>query len=133
MARDYGKVFTNIWSDQNFKSLSGNAQRVYFQLISQPDLSMAGVLTLAAKRWALQTADQGERDISEALDELEGHAFVVVDTDTQEVLVRSYIRRDLGWKSPTTMTAIASSARSGLSTVIKRRLAVESRSVERCV
>ena len=47
MARDYAKLLTRIWADSDFKQLTGTAQRLYFQLISQPDMSMAGVVTLA--------------------------------------------------------------------------------------
>ena len=51
MAREYAKLLTRIWADGDFKRLSGNAQRLYFQIISQPDLSSVGVVTLAEKRW----------------------------------------------------------------------------------
>ena len=119
MAREYAKLLTRIWADSDFKALSGQAQRLYFQLISQPDMSMAGVVTLAEKRWSLQVGDQGERDIESTLAELEQRRFVVVDRGTQEVLIRSFIRSDGGWKSPTTMKSIDSSVRATLSDGLK--------------
>lgn len=125
MAREFGKVFTNIWADNDFRALTSNAQRMYFQLISQPDLSMAGVVTLAAKRWSLQVDDQDVSDIECALDELGTARFVLTDESTQEALIRSHIRRDGGWKSPTTMKGIESSCRAVLSDYLKSTIRAE--------
>lgn len=119
MAREYAKLLTRIWADGDFKKLTANAQRLYFQIISQPDISMVGVVTLAEKRWAMQVADQPEANVIASLAELENHRFVVVDTNTQEVLVRSFVRSDEGWKSPTAMKGIESAARSVLSDGLK--------------
>lgn len=119
MAREYAKLLTRIWADGDFKKLTANAQRLYFQIISQPDISMVGVVTLAEKRWAMQVADQPETNVVASLAELENHRFVVVDTNTQEVLVRSFVRSDEGWKSPTAMKGIESAARSVLSDGLK--------------
>lgn len=130
MARDYAKLLTRIWADSDFKQLTGTAQRLYFQLISQPDMSMAGVVTLAEKRWSLQVADQTEPDIEAALTALEKHRFIVVDRSTQEVLVRSFIRADGGWKSPTTMKGIDSSIRSVLSDRLKAVLRDEAERID---
>ncbi|TSI12652.1 hypothetical protein [Brevibacterium aurantiacum] len=119
MAREYAKLLTRIWANGDFKALRASDQRLYFQLISQPDISMCGVVTLAEKRWSLQVADQDEGQISDCLASLESSRFVVVDRGTQEVLVRSYIRSDEAWKSPTTMKGIDSSVRAVLSESLK--------------
>lgn len=119
MAREYGKIVTRIWGDADFRTLTGNAQRLYFQLLSQPDLSMAGVLTTAIPRWAGQVADQNHDAVSDALDELEAHRYTVTDHRTMETLIRSFIRNDGGWKSPTTMMGIDSSIRAVLSEPLK--------------
>lgn len=119
MAREYAKLLTRIWADRDFKALRAADQRLYFQLISQPDISMCGVVTLAEKRWSLQVADQAEPNITDALAALESFRFVVVDRGTQEVLVRSYVRSDEAWRSPTTMKGIESSVRAVLSDDLK--------------
>lgn len=119
MAREYAKLLTRIWADADFKRLTGNAQRLYFQIISQPDLSSVGVVTLAEKRWAMQVADQAETEVVAAVNELVNSRFVVVDHSTQEVLVRSFIRSDGAWKSPTAMKGIDGAARSVLSDCLK--------------
>ena len=119
MAREYAKLLTRIWADHDFKRLSGNAQRLYFQIISQPDLSSVGVVTLAEKRWSMQVGDQDEATVNAALRELVDGRFVVVDQSTQEVLVRSFIRSDGAWKSPTAMKGIDGAARAVLSDCLK--------------
>lgn len=129
MARDYGKIYTSIWGDPEFRALGRDAQHLYMQLLSQPDLSMAGVLTIARTRWAQQAGvDESETDESMAV--LTDHRFVFVDWDTQELLVRSFVRRDEGWRSPTTMKAIASAMNAVLSPILKSVLADEVRRID---
>lgn len=119
MARDYAKIITRIWADDDFKKLGATAQRLYFQLLSQPDVSMCGVVTLAERRWSMQVADQSVEAITDDIATLERSRFVVVDRVTQEVLVRSYVRHDEAWRSPNGMKGIDSAVRSVLSTRLK--------------
>lgn len=125
MARDYGKLFTRAWGDPDFRALTGEAQGLYQQLISQPDMSMAGVITTAPPRWAQQSANGSVKKIQAALRELEQRRFIISDPDTMETLVRSFIRNDLMWRSPKSMIGIDSSVRSVLSTKLKAAIAVE--------
>ena len=104
---EYGKVFKRVWGDRDFKTLTGAEQLLYVKLISQSDISLAGVLTLAPVRWATQTAGMDVEEVNRDLAGLARRNYVLIDADTQEVLVRSYIRNDLGWKSPRTMIGIA--------------------------
>lgn len=104
---EYGKVFKRAWGDRDFKTLTATEQLLYVKLISQSDISLAGVLTLAPVRWATQTAGMDVEDVSRDLAGLARRNYVLIDADTQEVLVRSYVRNDLGWKSPRTMIGIA--------------------------
>ena len=130
MAREYGKIFVRIWGDADFRALTGDAQRLFFQMISQPDVSAAGVLTLAPQRWAMQVGDQDNDDINRALAELEQSKFVVVDHLTQEALIRSFIRTDEGFKSWLTVKGIDSSVRNVLSTSLKAHIRDELRRID---
>lgn len=131
MATDeYGKLFKRAWGDPDYKALTLSQQALYQKLISQSDISMAGVLTLAVQRWAGQTAGLSADDIEDALEGLEATRFVVVDRDTQEVLVRAYIRRDLGWRSPQTMKGIAGAVERILSPVLRQVIAAELRRID---
>lgn len=127
MARDYGKIFTAAWGDPAFRSLTGPAQHLYMQLVSQPDTTMAGVLTTAPPRWAGQHEGGTVAGVQEALSELEAGRFVVTDPETMETLIRSFVRRDLGWRSPRTMIAVDSSIRAILSPMLRSVLAEELR------
>ena len=122
---EYGKVFKRVWGDPDFKALTVNQQALYMKLISQPDISLAGVLTLAVPRWTAQTDGLAQSSVEKALDALEAARFVVCDRQTQEVLVRSYIRNDLGWKSTKTFKAIAGAVERVLSTSIRAAISAE--------
>jgi len=56
--RHYAQLATSIWRPgDEFSQLSVTAQWVYIMLISQPDISAAGVLPLALKRWSARSKD----------------------------------------------------------------------------
>ena len=116
---EFGKIYKRIWGDKDFKALPGSQQLLYVKLLSQPDISMAGVLTLASTRWAGQTADATHESIAADLCGLQQARFLAIDYGTQEVLLRSYIRNDLGWKSPKTMKAIAGAVERILSPALR--------------
>ena len=65
---EYGKIYKRIWGDKDFKALPGSQQLLYVKLLSQPDISMAGVLTLASTRWAGQTADATHEEAQNAME-----------------------------------------------------------------
>lgn len=118
-SNEFGKIFKRAWGDPDFKKLTAGEQHLYFKLISQPDVSLAGVLTYAPTRWAMQTAGLSTEDIERDFSGLSRKRYAVVDLDTQEVLVRSYIRNDLGWRSPRTMIGIANAVGRVLSPVLR--------------
>lgn len=125
MAREYGKVLMSAWTDRDFTALTRRAQGTYFFLVSQSDLNRAGVLTMALNRWASRCAENDRRVIVDDLAELARARFVVVDEVEEEVLVRTYIRGDEGWKSPNIMVAIASAARQISSETLRSVIADE--------
>lgn len=106
MARSFGKVFTTIWRDDDFRALNATAQRLYLSFISSPDLSHAGVLPLRVSKWAKAAVDLTEADIESDLFTLTAHGFVLTDDDTEEVMVRSFIKNDEGWKNDNMRKAV---------------------------
>lgn len=100
MARSYASIVTSIWRDEEFCNLSAGAQRTYFMLVSQPEISAAGVLALTVSRWS-KTLPVGEREhLADWLNELADHSYICLDWDTEELLVRSFIRWDRGYNNP---------------------------------
>lgn len=118
-SNEFGKIFKRAWGDTDFKRLATGEQLLYFKLISQPDISLAGVLTYAPNRWSGQTAGLSVADIERGCQALVAKDYIIVDLDTQEVLVRSYIRNDLGWRSPRTMVGVANAVGRVLSPLLR--------------
>jgi hypothetical protein len=90
----YGKLWFRIWSDDDFTALDSRAQQLYFLLISYPTRTYAGVLPMTLNRWARATKDNTIANVTAALKQLAARRFVVVDWDTEEVLLRTFIRND---------------------------------------
>ncbi|MEU8920395.1 hypothetical protein AB0D10_05565 [Kitasatospora sp. NPDC048545] len=110
MARGHGRVLTRIWDDPDFTALPGEIQRLYLFLISQPNLNHAGLLPLTLKRWSSRAHGLSPAVLREQLAVLSARRFVVVDEDTEELLVRSFVRNDGVWKQPQVMGAMVSGA-----------------------
>lgn len=100
---DYAAVYARIWTDREFTTLDARPQQVYLMLVSYPTRNLAGVLPLTLRRWANATADATVENLTAALGTLEFRRFLVLDWDTEEVLVRTYIRNDEVWKQPRLM------------------------------
>lgn len=94
MARDHGRVLCAIWRDKDFRQRTPGAQRLYMLLLSQSNVNNAGVLPLQVTKWAKGCDQTSSEDIQSALDELSEHRFVFYDEDTEEALIRSYMRND---------------------------------------
>lgn len=122
---EFGKVFKRAWGDRDFKALTVDEQLLYIKLLSQPDISLAGVLTYAPVRWATQSRGVTVADIERTFNALQEKNFAVADTETQEVLVRSYIRNDLGWRSPRTMIGVANAVGRVLSPLLRGMISRE--------
>lgn len=103
MTRSHGRVLASIWDDPDFQVLSVPAQRLYLLLVSQDSLNNAGRILLTVRRWSNGCVSTSPDDIRKSLAELDEHRFVVVDEDTEEVLIRSFIRNDGIVKQPQMM------------------------------
>lgn len=125
MARSEARLCVDIWSDEDFLDCSAAAQRMFMFLISQPDLAHDGVIALRERRWAGKARGLGPDEVRAALTELEHRRFVVVDESTEELLVRSFIRRDKVFKQPNVLRAAADHLRLVASPRIRFVLAVE--------
>jgi hypothetical protein len=94
MSRKFSRIIRSIWKDNDFRGLTPEAQHLYFVLISDPKLTYAGVtdwrpekISGRANGW---TADQ----VAQAGHELANALFIVIDDDTEEVLIRTFHRND---------------------------------------
>lgn len=125
MARDHARLFTRIWSDPAWRKLTAAQQRAYTQVLSDPSLTYCGVTSVTMKRWALQSVDTPERLLRKAFDGLAEARWLVFDWDTEEVLVRSFIRNDKVLCVPNVAKSAYAAYQAVLSPVIRAEVLVE--------
>lgn len=113
MARDHFRLQVSIWGDDDFRALPRDPQRMYMALCSQANLSYCGVMDYIPRRLALLAKDETEESVESAVRHLVDERYVVVDLDTYELLVRSFIRWDGLLDSPN-MTKAMVKARSAV-------------------
>ncbi len=131
MARSHAQIQFSIWANKEFRGLSERAQRMYLVLFGQKDVNNAGVLPWLPTRWAKYCKDTTPTDIEAAVVELEEHRFVYVDTDTDELLIRSFIRGDGVVKQPNVFKNALKCAELVESERLRRVLASELRGLRR--
>lgn len=122
---DYGKVFHRIWTDPTFRQLDVRPQRLFVLLCTTPARNYAGVVPLTVSRWAASAADETPDLIRDSLKVLCGTTMVVADYDTEEVLVRSYMRWDGLWKQPNMIPNLAAHVLNTVSTSLRAVLISE--------
>ncbi|MFI8191429.1 hypothetical protein ACIF8T_21840 [Streptomyces sp. NPDC085946] len=125
MARGHGRILTSIWDDSDFLDLDERQQRLYLFLISQPNLNHAGLLDLTLRRWARKARGLTSGELEKLLHDLEASRFIVMDEDTEELLIRSFVRNDGVWKQPKVMGAMVSGALEISSWQLRRALLEE--------
>jgi hypothetical protein len=147
-SRSEARIFASIWKDAAFVNLPRSAQGTYFFLLSQPDLSYCGVLSLRERRWVGKANGLTLEQLREDLDVLanatpepfgEGFGegfpegapgpFIVIDEESGELLVRSLIRHDGIWKQPNLLKAAREAADLVESPVIRAVLLEELRRI----
>jgi hypothetical protein len=94
MARTEARIKCEIWDDEDFRSLTWEAQWLYKTLLTQKDLSLCGVLTWTPKRFAKLASNASAAPVKKALELLREKRYVVLDDDTDELLVRTLVKGD---------------------------------------
>jgi hypothetical protein len=125
VARKYANIVTAVWRNADFCALDAEEQRTYFLLISQPDISAAGVLHLSPTRWSTKARNTTPESILVSLTKLASARFVFYDVRTEELLVRSFVRWDGGFNNSKRRPAIRDAAKQVESPMIRHALAVE--------
>ncbi len=107
MARQYAKFRTDMWRlDDDLRGLPREAQHLYFVLITSPDLSLAGVADWRPNRVAKLADGWTPKQVTAAAKILTDGRFILVDEDTEEVLVRTFIKHDELLRSHTTAIGV---------------------------
>lgn len=98
--RSHARILVSILTDSDFISLSPAAQRMYFVLLAQKNMTNAGVTPWMPSKWAKACSSTSIDDVVAACSELQTARFVFFDEDTDELLVRTFIRNDGIVKQP---------------------------------
>lgn len=93
MARTSSYFKTSIWGDE-FRALPVAAQHLYIAMWTSAGLSYAGVADWRPARLAKVASDLTPESVVEAGLILHHGLYIVVDEETEEVLIRTFIRND---------------------------------------
>lgn len=118
-------IYITIWDDPDWRKLSAGAQWTYFMLLTQKDLTKAGTMSYNPRKWAKGCEALDEAHVERCVYELQDRRFVYLDEDTDEVLIRTYIRNDGIWKQPNMIKSACRSAALVSSQVLRAALAFE--------
>ena len=100
MARKYAAIKSSLFGDPGWRALSTAAQHLYIVLLAHPALSYAGVVDWRPNRICLLADGWSEVDIYYAAQELSLNGWIVIDEQSEEVLVRSFLRHDSAMDQP---------------------------------
>lgn len=121
--KDFAAVNVALWGDDDFLDLTVDAQLLFLRLWTSPGLTYCGAGDWHAGRIAQSAADWTRPRIEAAAAELSRGRFLIIDADTDEFLLRSWIRHDGLWKTPN-MAVSMSNARADLASRILRGIVV---------
>lgn len=94
MPRDYGRIRTDMWADDHWRTLTPGAQWLYEYLLTSPTLNHVGVADWRPTRIAALARGLTADMVRKYADELGRERFVAHDDETEEILVRSFLRHD---------------------------------------
>lgn len=90
----FAQIRSDMWLDDQWRSLTKDAQHLYMALLTDPQRSYCGVVAWKPRTIIQRAAEWSELEIMRAAVELSDTFFLVFDQGTEEVLVRSFIRHD---------------------------------------
>lgn len=123
--RSYATIQVSIWDNEDFLALSPAAKCAYFMLVTQGNIEACGSLELTLRRWSGYVAGGDTTALVGWLNELAEARFVLIDKQTEELLVRTFARYDGGYLHPTRRKAVMHSAGSIRSVSLRSTCAEE--------
>ncbi|WAY18417.1 hypothetical protein OF855_24580 [Mycolicibacterium fortuitum] len=121
--KDHSEINLAIWGDDDWLDLTPPAQHLYFVLWTSPQLSYCGAgewhpgrIAAMSKDWTVQSVEAAAAEISREL-------FLIIDTNTEEFLLRSWIKHDGLWRKPNMAVSMAN-ARAALASRTLRGVVV---------
>lgn len=93
MPRDHTRINVDLWGDDDWLDLSPGAQHLYFVLYTTPP-SFCGSGDWQPKKIAARARGWTANSVVESAAELQDGMFLLLDLDTDEYLIRSWIKHD---------------------------------------
>ena len=112
MARDHTRIHTDIWGDDDWLDVSPEAQHLYFVLYTWPP-SLCGSGDWQPRKIASRARGWTVPRVLDAAEELVAGDFLLIDIDTEEYLIRSWVKHD-GLYRVQNMAVSVSNARANL-------------------
>lgn len=124
MANDHARIRRDIWADTDWRHLTSSAQWLYVHLLTNRTLTFVGIGDWRPNRIAALTADLSASDVDMFAGELIRERFILPDLETEEVLVRSWVKHDGLLRSPN-MTKALIKAHEGTASNVLRAVAID--------
>lgn len=128
MARTEARLLFTVW--EGLAVLSDAGKLAYFAVMTDPSLTQCGAGPLRPSRWSKKLGWKSDPSkIEQALSEVDEHRKIFVDHDTEEVLIRTFVRRDGVARMPNVLRSALKSAVMIESHRLRKELAVELRTL----
>lgn len=126
MAREHARLWLDINSDDDFAALSFDAQAFYTRIVlTEATLNYCGVADWRPRRLTVRARDLTLARITAAAAELEAGNYLLFDLDTEEVLARSFIRRDELLRNPKMAATVLKAYAAVASPVLRAAIVTE--------
>lgn len=124
MANDHARIRRDIWADTDWRRLTSSAQWLYVHLLTNRTLTFVGIADWRPNRIAALTADLTASDVDLFAGELIRERFILPDLETEEVLIRSWVKHDGLLRSPN-MTKALIKAHEGTASNVLRAVVID--------
>lgn len=94
MARSYGRIDVQRFHDTDWRALPLAEKAVFDMMLTHPKLSLCGALDLKYGSLCGYAPDLDVDALSGHLEALEAARFIAVDWDTDEAVIRTFVRHD---------------------------------------
>lgn len=119
MARNFAKIQTAIWTDDDFLDLTLTEQWLYLHIVTHDDLTFAGSMDWRPKKVVPMAHGLTLGEVADAAEVLRAKRYFIIDDDTEEVLVRTYVRNDELLRQPNMGIPVGKAYRSMSSRVLR--------------
>ena len=130
VARDRAVIRTDMWASPEWRKLSTGAQWLYMYLLSAASLSYVGIADWRPARIAAKVGDANAAEIAARAAELEAGRFVFIDDDTEEALIRSFLRHDGLLRNPNLWRAVGNDFADASSEMLRGIIAAEAQRLQ---